>query len=287
MSRAGRSSIPILGVFGTVLVHLLLLAPVLWGGGAAKPPRPPDRMGASANAGAPVGSSSERMILIDLTMEVREKSENTSNGILPVLIQPTSLLKVLGPDSLPMKPLVSSPDGEAVQTTEADLIARTQLVGLYEGQIRARIERGWLRPRSVLPEEHFDCRVKISQDARGNIVQVALQECPGPAAWQDSIVRAVKSASPLPAPPDPAVFVDAFQMSFHSRGFVEGSPEEGFEPFRQFVAASDSPTSTTDVDTASTLTLPAHTEKGVYQLKGRGDRIEWTWVPDRESDSPR
>jgi len=81
-----------------------------------------------------------------------------------------------------------------------------QLFGRYQGQITARIERAWIRPRTPIPGDTFACRVKILQDARGNVQDVTPQVCNGTPRWQHSLVRAIYSASPLPAPPDPAVF---------------------------------------------------------------------------------
>jgi hypothetical protein len=43
-------------------------------------------------------------------------------------------------------------------------------------------------------------------------------------------LSAIRTASPLPAPPDPAVYADRLWLSFRSAGFRPSGPAEGFEP---------------------------------------------------------
>ena len=67
----------------------------------------------------------------------------------------------------------------------------------------------------------FLCQASIEQDSFGNVREVALDHCNGTPAWQRSLVDAIKSASPLPAPADPAVFSPKIQMAFHEDA-IEG-----------------------------------------------------------------
>src|SRR6185437_12842815 len=64
----------------------------------------------------------------------------------------------------------------------------------------------------------------------GNVEETTLQSCNGDARWQLSLVEAIQTASPLPAPPDPSVFADAVVMQFTSQGYVPGGTAIGFEP---------------------------------------------------------
>lgn len=111
----------------------------------------------------------------------------------------------------------------------ATLIA---LAGRYIGQIDARIDRAWMRPRTPIGAPLFSCRVRIDQDRRGNVLEVTLERCNGDTRWQLSLVRAIESASPLPAPPDPAVFAPIVQMSFQATAYRPGAPEWKYEPQR-------------------------------------------------------
>jgi hypothetical protein len=119
---------------------------------------------------------------------------------------------------------------EATRDSTGDRQSGAALFGLYLGQIQARVQRAWLRPRVPVGAETFECRAQVLQNARGEVKEVVLQDCNGDARWQLSLVRAIEQASPLPAPPDAAVFAENLQLSFHSRGYVAGSNEEGFEP---------------------------------------------------------
>jgi len=72
------------------------------------------------------------------------------------------------------------------------------------GQITARIQRAWLRPPSAKPG--IDCVVYVTQVPGGAVTNVRVGECNGDAAVRESIESAVLRASPLPPPPDPAMF---------------------------------------------------------------------------------
>jgi hypothetical protein len=202
------------GVVATLLLHALLFTAALWGGGAAKIARLPDAVGAGANSGRADGNSTERMIFVQLSPEVAAMQPETNQAPqLNVQVQKPSLLQVTGPDSMPLPPLEFDDDGVATEASEADLIARTKLAGLYESQIRARIERAWNKTKSDITPEHF-CRVKIRQKQDGQVQDVSLESCEGSFEWLDSLTKAIYSASPLPAPPDRSVFVDSFSMQF-------------------------------------------------------------------------
>jgi hypothetical protein len=111
-----------------------------------------------------------------------------------------------------------------------------RLYGIYSGQIQARIDRLWRRPRSSIAEStgenaggstEFRCVVNIIQDALGNVVEVLLPDCNGSAAWQRSLAIAIQQASPLPAPPDAKVFRRAIALTFVALPYSStASPDE-------------------------------------------------------------
>jgi hypothetical protein len=110
---------------------------------------------------------------------------------------------------------------------------RSLLLGMYMGQIKARIDRAWARPRVAVggkASESFSCQVEIAQDSNGYVTEVTLVHCNGNAHWQQSLVSGIQSASPLPAPPDPSLFASQLRLSFDATAFVTGGPEQGFEP---------------------------------------------------------
>jgi hypothetical protein len=122
---------------------------------------------------------------------------------------------------------------EASTPTEPDAgdeATRALMLGRYVGQITARIERAWLRPRSALDAGMFTCRARILQDETGRVLDIGLRDCNGDAKWQESLVRAIQSASPLPAPPEPNVFRRILILELGSELFVPGGSEDGFEP---------------------------------------------------------
>ena len=82
----------------------------------------------------------------------------------------------------------------------------------YVAQIQARIQRAWIRPPSA--REGLRCIVNVTQVPGGEVVGVKLGECNGDEAVRQSIEAAVYRASPLPEPPDPALFERNLRLEF-------------------------------------------------------------------------
>lgn len=82
----------------------------------------------------------------------------------------------------------------------------------WVSQISARIQRAWLRPPSAKPG--LDCVVHVTQVPGGAVTSAKVGECNGDAAVRQSIEDAVLRASPLPPPPDPALFERDLDIHF-------------------------------------------------------------------------
>jgi colicin import membrane protein len=82
----------------------------------------------------------------------------------------------------------------------------------WEAQITERIKRAWLRPPSA--RAGINCIVYVTQVPGGEVLNVRLGECNGDGAVRESIQAAVFRASPLPPPPDPALFERNLEISF-------------------------------------------------------------------------
>ena len=78
------------------------------------------------------------------------------------------------------------------------------LLAQYQAQIRARIERAWIRPPTARPG--LSCEVRITQVPGGEVVGVRVGNCNGDESVRQSIEAAAYRASPLPLPPDPSLF---------------------------------------------------------------------------------
>jgi colicin import membrane protein len=76
----------------------------------------------------------------------------------------------------------------------------------WQAQITTAIQRRWSKPESARPG--LDCTIYVTQVPGGEVVNARVDEahCNGDQAVKESIVRAVERASPLPPPPDPALF---------------------------------------------------------------------------------
>jgi histidinol-phosphate/aromatic aminotransferase/cobyric acid decarboxylase-like protein len=95
------------------------------------------------------------------------------------------------------------------------------LVGPYRDQVLALVDRAWLRPQIAIGAPEFACHVRIDQSPSGEIENVALEKCDPNVRWRLSLLSAIRSASPLPAPPDPSQSRSTLHIVFKSgrRGF--------------------------------------------------------------------
>jgi len=101
------------------------------------------------------------------------------------------------------------------QLAEEERVAAVQsgpLRDQYIAQLQARIQRAWIRLPSA---SALDCLVQVTQLPGGEVTNAQVTQCNGDAAARQSIVDAVYRASPLPSPPDPALFMKSFVFHFH------------------------------------------------------------------------
>ena len=81
--------------------------------------------------------------------------------------------------------------------------------------IAQRVENNWLRPATT--SEDQSCEVIVTQTMTGDVIDVQFQACTSDNAFQSSVERAVRKASPLPLPPDPELFDREIYFKFKPR----------------------------------------------------------------------
>ncbi|HVN45532.1 MAG TPA: cell envelope integrity protein TolA [Steroidobacteraceae bacterium] len=82
----------------------------------------------------------------------------------------------------------------------------------WQSQIAAKINRNWLRPPTA--RAGIECMLNVTQVPGGEVTEVSIGECNGDQAVRESIEAAVYRASPLPPPPDPALFDRHLRIDF-------------------------------------------------------------------------
>ncbi len=82
----------------------------------------------------------------------------------------------------------------------------------YVASLRNRIQHAWNKPSSA--RIGVDCLVEVTQVPGGEVTNARVTQCNGDEAVRQSIVNAVYRASPLPDPPDPALFQRDFAFRF-------------------------------------------------------------------------
>jgi hypothetical protein len=235
----------------SIVLHAVLIGTAVRGAGRAHTVRPPDAQGPGSSA---IVSSQEPVMTLILINEpaATTQHESASEPLASLGFAPIETVTLLSPDIAPALDDNGQTDPSSANEAApaSDRARRALLFGRYVGQMQARIERAWLRPRSSIGANVFSCRVQVLQDRRGNVKQTVLQECNGTPAWQLSLVQAIQSASPLPAPPDPRVFADAVVLTFHARAYVNDGSAQGFEPQRMAAATAPLPMPASAVQSA-------------------------------------
>ena len=83
----------------------------------------------------------------------------------------------------------------------------------WHAQIVARMTRAWIKPPSAQPG--ISCIVSVTQVPGGEVTAVRVNSCSiDDAALRESVEAAVYRASPLPPPPDPALFERNLELTF-------------------------------------------------------------------------
>ena len=83
----------------------------------------------------------------------------------------------------------------------------------WHASIVAKIQRAWIKPPTARPGG--TCIVSVSQVPGGEVTAVRVNSCSvDDAALRQSVENAVYSASPLPPPPDPALFERNLELTF-------------------------------------------------------------------------
>jgi hypothetical protein len=175
-----------IGVIGTLLIHALILPTAYIGSHWTKvPPREIQEAGRFANSSADVAES---LVLITLPTIANSTQQSVQDiSALPALskLKPISPVNPDPPAYFSVEVLSLGEDQASKSTVNGgDGIEQARLFGIYTGQILARINRIWRRPRTSVNEadnpkapttdESFQCQVQIVQDAKGNVQEILL-----------------------------------------------------------------------------------------------------------------
>lgn len=256
LDRSSRSP-GVLGLLGTIILHTLVLQSALLESQTREVNRP-EVQGPGATLIKSGAEPAGTLILIELPMIVKAHREILEELASAGVAHADKLITTISPDPLPDLHIsnlaIDEEKDSAITTDSGDSTERARLYGIYSGQIHARIERIWKRPRTRVSDEieptnvgstdeTFQCQVQIVQDFAGNVQEVLLPNCNGSVAWQHSLVLAVNQSSPLPAPPHPTVFSRTITLNFVGYAYIVGHSSDDYEsaPIKTTQAASPKP----------------------------------------------
>jgi colicin import membrane protein len=102
----------------------------------------------------------------------------------------------------------------AMEAEEAAMSAarRGSMIKQWENAIRLRVRSKWLEPPGGASGK---CKVEVTQARTGTVLDVyVVPSTSCNASMQDSVLRAVKRADPLPRPKDPSIFDSQIHFTF-------------------------------------------------------------------------
>lgn len=287
--RRGREWwITVLASLCSISLHSLILAPLVFGTDA-RAKRPSEQQGLGSSA---IVASAE--MVPTLTFIALSPAHASLNDQLPLfasrgIAEPKFSLMVASPDpNLAFDVEDESSEEERDSTTESAAGAgpeRALLFGRYMGQVDARIQRAWMRPRTPIGAKRFECQTRIEQDRSGGVLSIELVKCNGDARWQRSLVSAIQRASPLSAPPEPSVFTGTLLLSFDAAEYQPGvSLESEYEPVIQLAGIERSKPLQTITNSDTTLD-DIRKHQGNVELTIVGKETTWTLKDIKEHAS--
>lgn len=275
-STAGRWPSRVAGITATILLHILITSPLVLGAGAQNS-RHAVTDGISTTSWASRGEQTESMILLDLSAIASSDSEllvvSSSADERAASDDVSALILAASRPSPPGEIQIEDDAGEDDETAEAagDPDGQAQLFGKYTGQISARVERVWERPRLPMDSGRFDCSARVGQDRQGKVLSVSLQDCGTSEDWRRSLTSAILQASPLSAPPEPLPFAETLILHFRVEQSEHAIPSDAAKNVNQ--SSSGRP-----VQPAATAGALGDGE-GDVELTIVGDRTTWSMKP--------
>lgn len=107
-------------------------------------------------------------------------------------------------------------DQEAKAMDAATRRAQERMMIGYRDAIRQDVERAWRKPPNATAD--MSCVVSVKQIPGGEVADARIVSCNNnDQGFQQSVIAAVHRASPLPVPPDPALFQREIEFTFSPR----------------------------------------------------------------------
>lgn len=83
----------------------------------------------------------------------------------------------------------------------------------YQSTVRSKIIKNWVRTHAGGEAQRLTARIRVQINASGAVISKSFAKSSGDAAFDNSAMRAVEQASPLPPPP-PEILAEALKEGF-------------------------------------------------------------------------
>ena len=106
-------------------------------------------------------------------------------------------------------------DAMAQEEREREL---NPLRSAYSAAIAQQIARNWLKPPDISSD--LKCEALVTQLPDGSVTGARITKSSGNATFDESVIKAIYKAAPLPQPPTAEVFEKELEIGFCSTGKV-------------------------------------------------------------------
>src|SRR6185312_8195474 len=148
------------------------IPPLVLGGGH------PQRMHNEQEGGSMSGVPAMTVVNLEDTVDEQAEQERESEASLEALVLPERALVPTGSfrPSTGEAPRLDVDVSPSAQDSPASNDGENALLfGRYLGQVTARIERAWLRPRTPVGTSSFECLVQVEQDRDRSVKEITLK----------------------------------------------------------------------------------------------------------------
>lgn len=98
-----------------------------------------------------------------------------------------------------------------IDIKNSSTVSNTDLLE-YKNSIMEKVKSFWVKPSYA--SQGWECRAEIRQNKNGFVISVSIMSCSNDVPFKNSVIRAIKSASPLPLPRVDEIYDDVIRITF-------------------------------------------------------------------------
>jgi len=114
------------------------------------------------------------------------------------------------------KPPLSITSNQNISKPSNSIPFASKEMAQYHVKVRERVEEAWRIPKEIFSEKGLSTMVSIRIDKEGNVIRINIDKKSGREAYDESVIRAIRDAQPLPRIPE-ELKTDTVDLGFNFR----------------------------------------------------------------------